>query len=426
MPPLEVWAGIECTVNRVGDRYLDQLARSGHDRRLDDLERLAALGVRALRYPALWERTAPGAIEAADWRWLDERLAELRRLGVRPIAGLCHHGSGPRHTNLLADDFAPGLAAYAGAVARRYPWLDAYTPVNEPLTTARFSALYGHWYPHARDDRAFVRAVASQCRATVLAMQAVRAINPAAALVQTEDLGFTRAAPTLQYQADFENARRWLSLDLLCGKVGRDHALADWLRWIGADLDELAWFADHPCPPDVIGVNYYVTSERWLATDLDAWPPSTHGGNGRHRYADVEAVRACGLVGVAALLEQVWQRFHLPIAITEAHLGCTRDEQVRWLVELWDGAIDARARGVPVHAVTAWAAFGSFDWDTLVTCESGRYEPGLFDVRSTPPRPTALAAAVRALAAGRRPDHPLLEGAGWWRRHAPAAIEDAA
>ena len=25
----------------------------------------------------------------------------------------------------------------------RYPWIDAYTPVNEPLTTARFSGLYG-------------------------------------------------------------------------------------------------------------------------------------------------------------------------------------------------------------------------------------------------------------------------------------------
>ena len=81
------------------------------------------------------------------------------------------------------------------AVARRYPWVEDYTPVNEPLTTARFSGLYGHWYPHGRDDRTFARALLNQCRAVVLAMRAIRAVNPAARLVQTEDLGRTYSTP---------------------------------------------------------------------------------------------------------------------------------------------------------------------------------------------------------------------------------------
>ena len=41
---LELWAGIECTRNRVGDRYLDQLELSGHDRRIEDLDLFAELG----------------------------------------------------------------------------------------------------------------------------------------------------------------------------------------------------------------------------------------------------------------------------------------------------------------------------------------------------------------------------------------------
>ena len=45
------------------------------------------------------------------------------------------------------------------------------------------------------------------------------------------------------------------------------------------------------CPPDIIGINHYVTSERFLDERLDRYPPHTHGGNDRHRYADVEAVR---------------------------------------------------------------------------------------------------------------------------------------
>ena len=57
----ELWGGVECTVNRVGDCYLDQLEFGGHARRVEDLDRIAALGIRTVRYPLLWERTAPEA-----------------------------------------------------------------------------------------------------------------------------------------------------------------------------------------------------------------------------------------------------------------------------------------------------------------------------------------------------------------------------
>jgi dTDP-4-dehydrorhamnose reductase len=140
----ELWAGVECTVNRVGDNYSDQLERSGHAIRINDLERLADLGVRTIRYPILWERTAPEALDRCDWSWSDERLGRLQQLGMKPIVGLIHHGSGPAYTNLLDPGFPEKLATYAAAVARRYPWLTDYTPVNEPLTTARFSSRHGN------------------------------------------------------------------------------------------------------------------------------------------------------------------------------------------------------------------------------------------------------------------------------------------
>src|SRR5919202_725408 len=92
--PIELWGGPECTVARVGSEYSDQSERTGHDRRLDDLDRFAELGLRALRYPVLWEREP-------QWEWADERLGRLRELGLRPIVGLIHHGSGPRDTSLL-------------------------------------------------------------------------------------------------------------------------------------------------------------------------------------------------------------------------------------------------------------------------------------------------------------------------------------
>ena len=414
----EVWAGVECTVSRVGDHYYDQLERGGHARRLEDLDLLKWLGVPAVRYPVLWERTAPGELRDADWAWPDERLGGLRERGIRPIVGLLHHGSGPRHTSLTDADFPEKLAAYARAVAERYPWVEDYTPVNEPLTTARFSGLYGHWYPHGRDGRTFTRALLNELRGVVLSMRAVREVNPAARLVQTEDVGYCFSTERLRYQAEFENERRWLTFDLLAGRVTREHPLWEYLLLEGVGAGELDWFAENACPPSLLGINYYVTSQRFLDERLGRYPAHTHGGNRRDAYADVEAVRVCagGLAGAREILCDVWERYRLPLALTEAHLGCTRDEQMRWLAELWSEACAARADGADVRAVTAWALFGSFDWDSLLTRESGHYEPGAFDVRSPRPRPTATARMLRDLARSGAHDHPALDAPGWWRR----------
>src|SRR6185312_1494243 len=107
-----------------------------------------------------------------DWTWPDLAVKHIRRSGMSLIAGLLHHGSGPMDTNLLDPWFPEKFAAYARAVAERFPWIQEYTPINEPLTTARFSCLYGYWYPHARDELSFLRAVLNQCKAVVLAMRA--------------------------------------------------------------------------------------------------------------------------------------------------------------------------------------------------------------------------------------------------------------
>ncbi len=411
---------MECTVNRVGDQFFDQLERNGHAWREDDLERFAGLGLTALRYPILWERMAPDQAQVTDWSWADRRLNRLRELGLRPIVGLIHHGSGPRRTNLLAPDFAAGLADFARQVAERYPWIEDYTPVNEPLTTARFSALYGHWYPHTHDDRSFIRAFLNQCKGVALSMRAIRAVNPAARLLQTEDLGKTFSTAALAGQAEFENQRRWLTFDLLCGRIGEEHPLWGYLQEADAPEEDLAWFRLHPCPPEILGINYYVTSERFLDERLDRYPAYSYSHNQTTAYADMPAVRASsqGLSGAGRLLREAWERYDLPLAITEAQLNCTREEQMRWVAEIWREVRALRAReGVDVRAVTLWALLGSFNWTNLLTRDDpASYEPGVFDLRAPVPHPTALAALARTLAREGDTDHPVMDVPGWWRR----------
>ncbi|MDB5570159.1 MAG: family oxidoreductase [Hyphomicrobiales bacterium] len=415
-PALEVWGGFECTIARIRDSYRDQCRDTGHFDRIEDLERAASLGLRRLRYPVLWESFAD---EATAWAWHDARFSRLRALGLGVIAGLTHHGGGPSGTSLLDTHYPEKLAGHASAVAQRYPWLEAYTPVNEPLTTARFACLYGHWHPHQAHTGAFLLALFHQCRATAAAMKAIRRVNPRAQLVQTEDMGRVFSTSKLKLQAEYENERRWLSFDLLTGRVDSKHPWRRAFLDAGVQERQLDEISHEPCPPDIVGVNHYLTSDRYLDHRVADYPPEFRGGNGRQAYVDVAAARAnvpARDFGPRARLQEAWDRYGLPLAVTEVHNGSTREEQLRWLAEVWWAANDVAQAGADVRAVTVWSLAGAVDWNSLLTRRDGFYEPGAFDVRTSPPRPTALASAVRALTSQACFDHPCLDGAGWWRR----------
>ena len=417
--PLQLWGGLECSVVRVDDAWRDQIKETGHhDRRASDFDLVASLGIRTLRYPITWERVTADHEAGQGWAWHDEQLEALHARGIDVVAGLLHHGSGPPETSFLDPLFPEKLAAHAARAAARYPDVAAWVPVNEPLTTARFSCLYGHWYPHLRDEGAFLRALVMQARAALLAMRAIRRRLPAARFVHTEDIGRVFATLPLADQAAYENERRWLSLDLLCGQVDRAHPWRERLEAHGvpaADLDDLA---SGEAAPDLIGVNHYVTSDRFLDHRVKLYPPSMRGGNGRQAYADTEAVRMDldpRWLGWEPRLWEVWERYQRPIALTEAHLGCDdAREQVLWLLEAWQAARTLRDRGADIRAVTAWALFGLVDWHVLLRERLGRHEPGALDMRRADPLAGALAQTIAALAGGRAVPP---AGEGWWRRN---------
>ena len=372
----------------------------------------AGLGLRTLRTGLNWER-----FEATrSWGCWDALLTEMKRLELRPILGLLHHGSGPRSTDLLDRGFPEKLAAFALQVATRYPDVLDYTPVNEPHTTSRFSCLYGHWFPHHREMRSYVRALLNEIKGTVLAMRAIRSIQPEARLIYTEDGGATFSTPELESFRWEREQRRWLGTDLLCGLVTQDHPLFGPLLEHGATAEEVLWFADNACPPSILGLNYYVTSDRFLDHRIELYPGMAGGDSGSEPLVDTEAVRvrAEGISGAGAVLRQAWDRYRLPVAITEAHLGCDPVEQTRWLAEVWNDAQAALASGVDVRAVTVWALLGSFNWNDLCTRHTGKYEPGVFDLSGGAPTPTPLARLTYQLAHG-LPIDPDATEAGWWQ-----------
>lgn len=414
----EIWGGVECTINRVNNHYLDQLELAGLYNNPEYLDSIINLGLKQIRFPVLWEKHQPALSTQIDWSFTEDCLHKFRENNIEPIVGLLHHGSGPAFTDLLHEDFPVLFAEYAAKVAEKFPWVQYYTPVNEPLTTARFSGLYGLWYPHKKNDVSFIKMLLNELKATVLAMQAIRKINPEAKLIQTEDLGKTYSTPLLAYQSDFENHRRWLTFDILCGKVNSLHPLWKYLMRLGFEKEKLHFFINNHCPPDLIGVNHYITSERYLDENTEHYPNRSVGGNTLHAYADVEAVRVHieEPHGLEHLLKEIWERYNLPIAITEAHLNCTREDQLRWFNHVYKVACKLKSDGVDIRAVTAWALFGSFGWNKLLTSINGEYETGVFDISAGYVRPTALSNLIKNIGEGNNAVKPLLGQHGWWKQ----------
>jgi len=164
-------------------------------------------------------------------------------------------------------------------------------------------------------------------------------------------------------------------------------------------------------------MNYYVTSDRFLDHRVELYPDYFRGGDsGDEPLVDIEAVRVSshGIAGARTILTQAWERYKLPVAITEAHLGCSPDQQVRWLAEICRQAHQAYFDGVDVRAVTAWGLLGLYNWCDLCTRDSGHYEPGVFDVSGGRPLETPLSDLVRRLARRMPLPSAALSNAGWW------------
>lgn len=381
---IELWASPEPTIARISQtQWRDQLSETGHDVRGSDLDLIASLGVNASRYPVLWER--------GDLEWARGRLEGLRERGVEPIVTLLHHGSGPAWTSLVDPEFPAHFADYAERAARAFPWVRRWTPINEPLTTARFATLYGHWYPNLRDERAFGRAIVNSALAIQLAFERIRARNPRAELMITEDLqGFTEGDASGRGDVEFQRERSYLSVELVMGRVRPGHAMWHYLtRDAGVSAETLREVESRAVTPDLVGWNWYPYSERVL---------SRRDG----RLVDEAAVTLDGFtISPRPLLRAAYRRLHLPQAIAEVHVHAEEDARAQWLLDRYADARALVAEGVPIVAVGAWAAFGMIDWDSLLCRTEGIAEDGIFTFAQAgeTPQETAVSRALRTLAA---------------------------
>lgn len=352
-----IWAGgIEDTFvpqTRPGHRSLDEYELMGHyEHWREDIALAREVGLRALRWGVPWYRVEPQRGKF-DWGWVDEVLPYMVvELGITPIIDLMHYGCPFWLEREFANpDYPSRVRDYAAAFAERYSKLiEWYTPLNEPIVNSLMCGKRGLWPPYLRGDAGYIRVMLQLARGIVETVEAIKKIAPSANMVHVEATGLSRAArQDLEALAVEDQRRGFLCYDLITGRVTHDHPLFPWLVRNGTPPDDLACVAERPISLDLMGLNFY---PQWSTQQLYL------DKRGRLAYRPVEE----NSIGFAKLIYDYYQRYKVPIIITETSAYGTEEVRSRWLESSVAAVKNLRAQAVPVLGYTWFPMFTMIDW----------------------------------------------------------------
>ena len=311
---------------------LDMVSVTGHASQLDaDYRRAASLGLRTVRESVGWRVCAPQTWRHCDFTRLRDAVDAAAANGMQVLWSVMHYGT-PPDVQVTDPDFADRFADFAAQVARHLHQHSGpgqiYNPINE-IGFLAWAMASGQILGGVCSERDGYVVKSQLVRASLRAMQAIRAEDPAARFVHIEPLIHVvapRDQPALaQAAADF-CGYQWQVWDMLSGR----HA---------------AELGGSPAALDWIGVNHYHDAQWEIGTGarLD-W----HDGDVRRRP-------------FASLLNETWQRYGVPIIVAEtSHVGQGR---ARWLHDIAAQTELAMQHGVRIDGLCLYPAVDRPDWN---------------------------------------------------------------
>jgi len=327
----------------------------------EDFELVHELGTEFLRYGPPYYKThlGPGKY---DWEFADRTFARLEKLGIKPIADLCHFGVPDWIGSFQNKDWPVLFAEYCKAFAQRYKWVRFITPVNEIYIAATFSAQFGWWNERLTGDRNFVTALHNLCKANVLAMHAILDVNPKAIFILSEASEYNHPRnPSCAATAYIYNQKRFLGSDLTYGQP-LTFEMYEYLMDNGMTREEYHWFCNHHRKEHcVMGTDYYDTNEHIVNSDGSVSP-------------------AGEIFGYYVIAHQYFDRYHLPVMHTETNLP-DNERAPAWIRKEWANVHKLREDGVPLLGFTYYSLTDQVDWDTALVKDNGNVNPlGLYDL----------------------------------------------
>jgi beta-glucosidase/6-phospho-beta-glucosidase/beta-galactosidase/glycosyltransferase involved in cell wall biosynthesis len=363
-----IWGvGIECSF--IPQLAVDQFEWTQHDRvwREDFKLVTAKLGVSRVRYALPWHKieARPGVY---DWTAADERIMFCRELGLDLMMDIMHFGTPAWLPQAVGDPrFPEALESFTREVVTRYrQQVRTWCPFNEPLVAALFSGDFGFWPPYGRKWRGYMPVLSRIVQAVKRSTAMIRKIHPEATIILCDAIeSFQTRFVELENEVNLRNLRRFVVLDLLGGRVNHHHPLFDWLTSFGFSELDLDYLRTDPQLPDVIGLDYYPHSD---------WQLEMYNGQMRQRRADAPQ----GIYGVS---KEVYDRYGLPLMVTETSIDGQPIAREIWLQTMVDQIKQLREEGIPMRGLIWWPLFDQIDWDGALTHRIGKiHHVGLFNL----------------------------------------------
>ncbi|HSI34550.1 MAG: family 1 glycosylhydrolase [Phycisphaerae bacterium] len=364
-----VWgAGIECSF--IPHLNVDQFEWTQHNKFWRDDFKLARekLGLTTLRYALPWHQieVTPGRFE---WGMADERVEFARQIGLDLYLDVMHFGT-PLWLKQAAGDpeFPEAIERFTDALVTRYrSTISTWCPVNEPLVLALFSGDFGFWPPHQRKWKGYMPVLSRIVQAVSRSIRAIRRAQGDATVLLCDNVeNYKTRIPELAVEVRRRNLRRFLAMDLLLGRVDRHHPLFNWVTSYGLSELDLEWFRTNPQTPDVLGLDYYPHSD---------WQLEKVNGQIKQRRAE-------NPVGVYGIGHAYYNRYGLPMMLTETSIEGQPINREIWLEQTVEDCKRLREEGVPMTGYFWWPMVDQVDWDGALTHRVGKiHEVGLFNLK---------------------------------------------
>lgn len=332
--------GFECSTHRNYKRNrLDVIAATRHDEFAEaDYERLLSGGMKTARDGIRWH-----LIEREPFRYdfssAASQVRAAKKTGIQIIWDLFHYGY-PDDLDIFSEDFPPRFAGFAEAFIKfllnennAQPFI---CPINEISFFSWAAAQVGWFQPFATDRGDDLKR--QLVRASIAAIDRIRAIYPAARFVQAEPaIHITSTSNAAQAKAAAEATRlsQFHALDMLLGQ--REPELGGGEKYL-----------------DIIGLNYYFNNQ-WRH-------PS-----GRKVLRPHKDYRPFNLI-----LREYAARYERPIMIAET--GIENEARPEWFRYICEQIRIAESGGVQIQGICLYPIVNHPGWDDDRHCHNGLWD----------------------------------------------------
>ena len=332
--------GFECSTHRnFRGKRVDVIASTRHDEFAEsDYQRLLNVGMRTARDGVRWHLIEPEPFRY-DFSSALNQVRAARKTGIQIIWDLFHYGY-PDDLDVFGEEFPYRFACFADAFVKFLLNENSETPficpVNEISFFSWIAGQVGAFHPFERNCGEQLKR--QLVLATILAIDKIRAVCPAARFVFTD--------PAIHITATSRDPRR-----VLAAEEQRQAQFHVFEMLTGKRLPQLGGNETYL---DIIGLNYYFDNQWRFPSGRRVWR--------RHK-----SYRPLNLI-----LQEYFERFKRPMLIAET--GTENEARPEWFRYVCEEVEIAKSKAVPIEGICLYPIVNHPGWDDNRHCYNGLWD----------------------------------------------------